>query len=156
MMTSSNGNIIRVTGPLCGEFTGHRWSALNKRLIIQSWGWWFESPSRSLWRHFNDKLKYVRLWNNKNVPCLAPQDEQRGINYNYLKENNRRLIKPKEQLVVTWQLLRGTVYKRTLCNIVPALHICINPLWRTDSIWRYRNGSALVQVMACCLGAPIH
>ena len=25
MMTSSNGNIIRVTGHLCGEFTGHRW-----------------------------------------------------------------------------------------------------------------------------------
>ena len=24
-MTSSNGNISRVTGPLCGEFTGHRW-----------------------------------------------------------------------------------------------------------------------------------
>ena len=25
MMTSSNGNILRVTGPLCGEFPGHRW-----------------------------------------------------------------------------------------------------------------------------------
>ena len=25
MMTSWNGNIFRVTGPLCGEFTGHRW-----------------------------------------------------------------------------------------------------------------------------------
>ena len=24
-MTSSNGIIFRVTGPLCGEFTGHRW-----------------------------------------------------------------------------------------------------------------------------------
>ena len=24
MMTSSNGNIFRVTGHLCGEFTGHR------------------------------------------------------------------------------------------------------------------------------------
>ena len=24
MMTSSNGNIFRVSGPLCGEFTGHR------------------------------------------------------------------------------------------------------------------------------------
>ena len=23
MMTSSNGNIFRVTSPLCGEFTGH-------------------------------------------------------------------------------------------------------------------------------------
>ena len=25
MKTSSNGNIFRVTGPLCVEFTGHRW-----------------------------------------------------------------------------------------------------------------------------------
>ena len=25
--------------------------ALNKRLSKQSWGWWFQSPSRSLWRH---------------------------------------------------------------------------------------------------------
>ena len=25
MMTSSNGNIFRATGPLCGEFTGYRW-----------------------------------------------------------------------------------------------------------------------------------
>ena len=24
---------------------------LNKRLSKQSWGWWFETPSRSLWRH---------------------------------------------------------------------------------------------------------
>ena len=30
MMTSSNGNISRVTGPLCGEFTGHRWISLTK------------------------------------------------------------------------------------------------------------------------------
>ena len=71
MITSPNGNIFRVTGPLCGEFTGHRWiphtkasdaepccfsliCALNKRLSKQSWGWWFETPSRSLWRHCND------------------------------------------------------------------------------------------------------
>ena len=26
---------------------------LNKRLSIQSWGWWFETTSRSLWRHCN-------------------------------------------------------------------------------------------------------
>ena len=64
MMTSSNGNIFRVTGPLCGEFTGHRWNfdaklwcffdlRLNKRLSKQLWGWWFETQSRSLWRHCN-------------------------------------------------------------------------------------------------------
>ena len=27
--------------------------ALNKQLSKQSWGWWFEMPSRSLWRHCN-------------------------------------------------------------------------------------------------------
>ena len=30
MMTSSNGNIFHVTGPLCGEFTGHRCIPLTK------------------------------------------------------------------------------------------------------------------------------
>ena len=28
-------------------------SALNKRLSKQVWGWWFEAPSRPLWRHCN-------------------------------------------------------------------------------------------------------
>ena len=30
MMTSSNGNIFRVSGPLCGEFTGQRWIPCTK------------------------------------------------------------------------------------------------------------------------------
>ena len=29
-MTSSNGSIFLVTGPLCGEFTGHRWIPLQR------------------------------------------------------------------------------------------------------------------------------
>ena len=61
MMTSSNGNIFRVTGHLCGEFTGPgeipaqrpvTWSfdvyfdlRPNKRLSKQSLGWWFETLS---------------------------------------------------------------------------------------------------------------
>ena len=63
MMTSWNGSISRVTGPLCGDFTGHRWiprrnasgadQRLHKRLRKQSWGWLSETPSCSLWRHCN-------------------------------------------------------------------------------------------------------
>ena len=69
MMTSSNGNIFRVTGPLCGEFTGpgefptqrpatRSFDVFfdlrpNKRLSKQPWGWWFETPSLSLWRQCN-------------------------------------------------------------------------------------------------------
>ena len=55
MLTSSTGNIFRLTDPLCGKFTDHRWipltmasdakfdvsliCALNKRLSKQSRGW---------------------------------------------------------------------------------------------------------------------
>ena len=68
-MTSSNGNIFRVTGPLCGEFSGPGECPaqrpvtrsfdvffdlrLNKRLSKQWWGWWFETPSCPFWRHHN-------------------------------------------------------------------------------------------------------
>ena len=70
MMTSSNGNIFRVTSPLCGEFTGPGEFPtqrpvtrsfddfvdlrLNERLSKQPWGWWFEILSWSLWRQCND------------------------------------------------------------------------------------------------------
>ena len=30
MVTSSNGNIFHVTGPLCGKSTGHRWIPITK------------------------------------------------------------------------------------------------------------------------------
>ena len=69
MMTSSNENIFRVTGPLCGEFTGpgefptqrpvtRSFNVffdlrLNKRLSKQPWGLWFETLPWSLWRHCN-------------------------------------------------------------------------------------------------------
>ena len=37
MMTSSNGNIFRVTGHLCGEFTGLRWIPLTKASDAELW-----------------------------------------------------------------------------------------------------------------------
>ena len=83
-MTSSNGNIFRVTGHLCEEFTGPRWIPSqkpvtrsldvffdlrpNKRLSKQSWGWWFGTPSRSLWRHCNNDI----CWQNKTKSLQLP------------------------------------------------------------------------------------
>ena len=37
MMTSSDGNIFRVTGHLCGEFTGHRWIPRKKASDAELW-----------------------------------------------------------------------------------------------------------------------
>ena len=33
---------------------------LNKRLSKQSWGWWFETASHPLWRHYNEELTRPR------------------------------------------------------------------------------------------------
>ena len=37
MMASSNGNIFRVTGLLCGEFIGHRWIPRTKASDVELW-----------------------------------------------------------------------------------------------------------------------
>ena len=37
MVTSLNGNIFRVTGPLWGEFTGHQWIPLTKANDAELW-----------------------------------------------------------------------------------------------------------------------
>ena len=78
MMVSSNGKnsalmaICAGNSPVLGEFPAQRsvtWSCdffldlrLNKRLRKQSWGWWFETLSRSLWRHRNGYiLQSIRI-----------------------------------------------------------------------------------------------
>ena len=72
---------------MCGEFAGHRWIPLTKpsdaelwicvwceykRLSKQSWGWWFETPSRSLWRHCDDTQSHgvETLW-ERMIRCLT-------------------------------------------------------------------------------------
>ena len=88
MMTSSNGKIFCVIGSLCGEFTGPDEFPtqrpvtrsfdvffdlrLNKRLSKHPWGWWFETPSWSLWRHRNATLLYWH-WSSTIAPVLVNQ-----------------------------------------------------------------------------------
>ena len=77
---------FRVAGHLCGEFTGpgefptQRPVArsfdiffnlrLNNRLSKQSWGWWFETLSWSLWRHCNG-LKFPTKSSKRIIVCLV-------------------------------------------------------------------------------------
>ena len=48
MMTSSNGNIFRVTGPLCGEFTGHQWIPLTKGSDTKLWCFLWSAPEQTV------------------------------------------------------------------------------------------------------------
>ena len=48
-MTSSNGNIFRVTGHLCGEFTSHRWIPLTKANDAELWCFLWSAPWINDW-----------------------------------------------------------------------------------------------------------
>ena len=70
--------------PVTGEFPSQKpvtWSfdifldlRLNKRLSKLSWGWWFQTPSRSLWRQRNDipEIYQVNLVSAKAAEILEP------------------------------------------------------------------------------------
>ena len=45
MMTSSNGNLFRVTGPLCGEFTGLQWIPRTKASDAELWCFLWSAPN---------------------------------------------------------------------------------------------------------------
>ena len=126
-MTASNGNIFRVTGPLCGEFTGpgefptqrpvtrsfdvYFDLRLNKRLSKQPWGWWFETLSWSLWRQCNVMMC---SWN------VVSMYIQRKRNFGHSFLNN------------------------------------INSLWPWDVIWWNMSGFTLPHVVDCCLRVQSH
>ena len=48
IMTSSNGNIFRFTGPLFGEFTGHRWIPLTKASEVELWCFLWSVPEKTV------------------------------------------------------------------------------------------------------------
>ena len=68
IMTSSNGNIFRVTGHLCGEFTDHQgqWRRALMFCFIYAWinGWVTNREAGDLRRHraFHDVTNECRTW----------------------------------------------------------------------------------------------
>ena len=63
MMTSSNGNIFRVTGPLCGEFTGHRWIPLTKASDAELWYGWVKNRDAGDLRRHRAHYDVTVMWN---------------------------------------------------------------------------------------------
>ena len=60
MMTSSNGNIFRVTGHLCGEFPGPRWIPRTKASDAELWCFLCQHDDVIKWKHFPRNWPFVR------------------------------------------------------------------------------------------------
>ena len=95
MITSSNGNIFALlalcagNSPVTGEFPAQRPVTrsfdvffdlrLNERLSKQWRGWWFETPSRSPWRHCNEMVHKQEGTENSHKVTSVIYDSHRQI-----------------------------------------------------------------------------
>ena len=60
MMTSSNGNIFRVSGPLCGDFIDHRWIPLTKASDVELWCFLSSAPWINGWINIREASDLIR------------------------------------------------------------------------------------------------
>ena len=98
MMTSSNGNIFRVTGHLCGEFTGHRWIPHTKASKAELSCFLWSEPGINSWvnnreagdlrchRAHHDAIVMGCDLNDRNF--FSPQVRQIMINFPYYGTGN--------------------------------------------------------------------
>ena len=126
MMTSSNWNIFRVTGPLWGGTAGHRWIPFTKPSDAELWCFLWsaleQTPEQTLetpviWDAV--VLIMASLW------CLSPAS---GTKYHDA-------------------ILMASA-------VIVLYHISL--LWSSDAIWWHRSELTLAQTMACCLTATSH
>ena len=107
IMTSSNGNIFRVTprsallagnSLVTGEFPAQRLVTrgfdvffdlrLNQRLSKQSWVWWFGTLSCSLWRHCN----VICIWTPHTSLVVSTRNKSRSIRTIHISLDDFRQI----------------------------------------------------------------
>ena len=86
MMTSSNEKISRITGPLCGEFTSHRWIPDTKTSDAELWCFLWSAPWRNgcvnnrealALRHHRVHHDVIVLFIEKKNTVLLPCDTQK-------------------------------------------------------------------------------
>ena len=69
MMTSSNGNISRVTGLLCGEFTGHRWIPLTNPSDAELWCFLWSVPEQTA----EQTIETLVIWDEIGLIMTSPR-----------------------------------------------------------------------------------
>ena len=65
-MTASNGSLFRVTGTLCGEFTGDRWIPFTKASDVVLWCFLWSAPEQTV----EQTIKTTVIW-DAIVPIMA-------------------------------------------------------------------------------------
>ena len=70
--TSSNGSLFRITGPLCGEFTGPRWIPLKKSSGAELWWYNWSAPWINGWVNKREAGDSRRHHDHYDVSVMIP------------------------------------------------------------------------------------
>ena len=131
---------------------------LNKRLSKQSRHRWFETPSRSLWRHWNvytescTHVLQLTKTSQKYMTCIFDFCVISDL------QNRFRYFDCFNSCSLEMQCCAGPRFLQMVlvCMIIlPSYFLCIidsfSALWPDDAYIRQRTRLSLVQLMACCL-----
>ena len=120
MMASSNGNIFRVTGHLCGEFTGPRWIPHTKASDAELWCFLWSASEKNSWvnnREAGDLRSYRAHYDVTVMVTNTSMAEQNGRNLENVS-NMFYLNKNIWILIEIWNLF----YNGVICNIWALVH----------------------------------
>ena len=117
---------------------------LNKPLSKQSWGWWFEMPSRSLWRHCNDHQRLepssklcdddVIIFRFYTASMLLQRDVRGAIRPSHFLRwvDNSRAFDVSRQASLSW--IR--YHKWLLIRLLPRKSASWPIKWFSNLIWK--------------------
>ena len=77
MMTSSNWNVFRVTGPLWGEFSGHRWIPLTKASDEELWCFHWHAPEQKV----EQTIERLVIWGAIELMMTSPKCNERFTSF---------------------------------------------------------------------------
>ena len=94
MMTSSNENILRVTGPLCMEFIGHWWITLTEASDTELWYFSLIYAWANGWINYRDAGDLRRHSAHYEVNAMTYTASHYSSNYTsqHMDANNSHLV----------------------------------------------------------------
>ena len=145
MIMSSNGNIFCVTGPLWGEYPGHRWNSLKKARDAELWCFLWSAPEQTpeqtvetlvIWDAIALIIMTLLQWNKtKRAPCayfLKRTVHESRTQRHWLQQPigfNMFLI------VWTWNGLKHVYKMNWLTKTTPAILTLLIESVKTTSMW---------------------
>ena len=182
MITSSNGNLFRVTGPLCGEFISHRncvdpvrnhntlqdqyWFRLHKQncsmciilwyKIILTW-MTIDSNGKEQWLFLNIRILFYGIKGVIQLYSIIVTSS--ALRHQQSSQDSSHPVAGKINEIYTDVCMIYHSMRRLKCQIEHTktyLDILRNSFGNNGAIWRHKTSLAMVHVISYCVMAPSH